>query len=158
MTSNMAKSLPEEKNLAETLTRLEAALLSPPIAGELQMWTKTVQEAAATLAVDLASYLRTVLHVQYEEIAKTDPEMSAHVEKLVRSDQQLLEQLTKFHEELHALGEAAQHVSKNEGKLAQQRQKLEETGTALILAIKRQQATATTGLAEAHFRDRGVAG
>ncbi|MCI0361255.1 MAG: hypothetical protein L0211_22465 [Planctomycetaceae bacterium] len=56
--------------------------------------TSAVRKAAATLAVDLASYQRTVLHVDYEEIARTDPEMSARVEKLIQSDQQLHAQLT----------------------------------------------------------------
>jgi len=153
----MSITLAPGENLAATLTKLETALLSPVVAGELSTWAHTVQEAAATLAVDLASYLRTVLHVQYAEIAQTDPEMSSHVEKLIRSDQQLFEQLTHFHEELHALAEAAAHVKKNEGKLAEQRQRVEETGIALVLNIKKQQAAATTWLAEAHFRDRGVA-
>jgi hypothetical protein len=34
---------------------------------------------------------------------------------------------------------------------------VEEEGIGLILAIKKQQAAAATWLAEAHFRDRGVA-
>jgi len=146
-----------EQNLAGTLTKLETALLSPPVAGELADWTTTVREAAATLAVDLASFLRTILHVEYEEIARTDPEMSAQVEKLTRNDQQLLEQLARFHEDLHALAEAAGHVPKNEGKLAEQRQRIEDDGIRLITSIRKQQAAAATWLAEAHFRDRGVA-
>ena len=149
-------SIPEER-LAATLTRLETALLSPPIAGELTTWSKTVQEAAATLAVDLTACMRSVWHVQYEEIAHTDPEMSAHVEKLMRSDELVLEQLTRFHEDLHNLVEAAQHVTKNELKLAEQRQRVEDEGIGLILSIRKQQAAAATWLDEAHFRDRGVA-
>ncbi len=146
-----------EGQLAATLTKLETALLSPPIAGELTTWTRTVQEAAATLAVDLTACLRSVRHVQYEEIARTDPEMSAQVEKLVRSDEQLLAQLTRFHEQLHSLAEAAEHVSRNELKLAEQRQKFEDDGISLILSIRKQRAAAATWLDEAHFRDRGVA-
>jgi hypothetical protein len=153
----MSSALAPEQNLAETMARLEKALLTPAIAGELSAWVSAVQEAAATLTVDLASYLHSVLHVQYSEIARTDPEMSAHVEKLLAGDQQLLEQITRFHEDLHALAAAAEHVQRNEGKLADQRQRLEDQGLALILGIKKQQAVATTWLAEAHYRDRGVA-
>jgi vacuolar-type H+-ATPase subunit I/STV1 len=148
---------PLEQNLADTLAKVEKALLSPPISGELTAWIQAVQDAASTLAVDLTSHLRTVLHVQYDEIAKTDPEMSAHVEKLERGDDQLLSQLTQFLEDLHDLAEAASHVTRNEGKLAEQRQKVEEAGIALVLAIKKQQAAAAAWLGEAHFRDRGVA-
>ena len=153
----MTTVLTLDQQLANTLTKLETALLSPPIAGELEMWVQTVREAAATLSVDLTSYLHTVLQVQYDEIAATDPELSAHVEKLKRSDEQLLARLTEFHEQLHALDEAARHVQKNELKLGKQREHVEQSGIALILAIKKQQAEAATWLAEAHFRDRGVA-
>ena len=149
-------TLAPEQNLTETMTRLEKALLTPAIAGELSAWVKTVQDAAATLTVDLSNYLHTILHVQYNEIARTDPEMSAHVEKLLAGDQQLLEHMTRFHEELHSLAAAAEHVKKNEGKLADPRQRVEDEGLALILGIKKQQAVATAWLAEAHFRDRGV--
>lgn len=150
-------ALAPEQNLAETMARLEKALLTPAIAGELSTWTQSVQDAAATLAVDLASYLRSVLHVQYNEIAKTDPEMSAQVEKLLAGDQHLLEQTARFHEELHKLAGAAEHVKKNEGKLAELLERVEADGLAMILSIKKQQAVATAWLAEAHFRDRGVA-
>ena len=152
----MTTTLALEQTLADTMARLEQALLTPAIAGELPSWVHTVQDAAATLAVELASYLHTVLHVQYNEIARTDPEMSAHVEKLLAGDQQLLEQMTRFHEDLHCLADAAEHVQKNEGKLAGQRQQVEDEGLALILSIKKQQAVATAWLAEAHYRDRGV--
>jgi hypothetical protein len=64
--------------------------------------------------------------------------------------------MTRFHEDLHALAGAAEHVQKNEGKLANLRQRVEEEGTALILSIKKQQAVASTWHSEAHFRDRGV--
>ena len=153
----MSITLASGQNLAATLAKLETALLSPVVAGELSTWTQNVQAAAATLAVDVASYLRTVLHVQYEEIGRTDPEMSAQVEKLIRNDRQLHEQIACFHEDLHALADAATHVKKNEGKLAEQQQRVEQTGIALILNIRKQEAAAATWLAEAHFRDRGVA-
>lgn len=146
-----------EETLAATLGKLEMSLLAPPVPGELSLWTRTVQEAAATLAVELTSYLHTVLHVQYAEIAKTDPEMSRQVEKLICGDQQLLAQLTQFHESLHSLAVAAEHVKKDEAKLASLQQKVEATGIALVLSIKKQQAAAATWLSEAHFRDRGVA-
>lgn len=151
-----ATTLAPEQNLADTMAKLETALITPVIAGEFSTWVKTVQDAAATLTVDLTSYLHTILHVQYTEIARTDPEMSAQVEKLLAGDQQVLENMTRFHEDLHSLAAAAEHVKKNEGKLADPRQRVEDDGLALILSIKKQQATATTWLAEAHYRDRGV--
>jgi len=148
MTSNHA--------LEETLTKLETALLSPVVSGELKGWLSNVREGAATFAMDWTRYLHTVLHAECKEIVQTDPELSASVEKMIRTDQTLLDQLTKFHEDLHALEQRAEELEWQESKLAADRQRLEETGIALIVQIKKQRATAETWLAESLYRDRGV--
>src|SRR5687767_2699597 len=96
----MTTSMTLEQQLAETLSKLETALLSPVIAGEFSQWVHAVQEAAATLTVDLTSFLHSVLHVQYKEISKADLEMATQVEKLMAGDRHLLEQLRRFHEDL----------------------------------------------------------
>jgi hypothetical protein len=138
------------------MNRLEAALLSPAIAGELKTWLASVEEAAATFAVDWTRHLHTVVHVQYQEIAKSDPELSHCVEKMIATEEQLLQDLAHFHEELHALREQAEKVGWHENKLAGRRQHLEEKGTQLILQVKKQQLAAATWLTEAVFRDRGT--
>jgi len=122
----------------------------------MEGWVLAVQQAAATFAVDWTTQLRTVLHVQYEQIANTDSELSACVEKMIQTDQALLEELACFHEKLHDLEQAASHVDWQETKLAAQRQNIEQTGIGLILRIKKQQSAAATWLAEAMYRDRGV--
>lgn len=146
----------EQALLDETLNRLESALLSPVVAGELRNWIANVQQAAATFTMDWTRYLHTVLHTQYAEIAKNDPEMSNTIEKLVATDRELLEQLTRFHENVSNLAARAAQVQWNEGKLADERRKLEEVGIALIVQIKKQRLSAETWLSEALYRDRGV--
>lgn len=145
-----------EQALAETISKTEAALLSPPIPGELTAWITAVQEAAATLALNLATWQRSALHQQYEEILQADPEMGAKVEKLIAEDNELIKEVAVFHERLHNLAEAAAHVDRDEGKLCEPRKRLEEQGVALLVSIKKHQVAATTWLGEAHFRDRGV--
>jgi hypothetical protein len=143
--------------LNETMGKLESALLSPVISGELATWIRNVQESAATFALDFTCYLNTVLHVQYAEIARTDPELLTRVEQLIEADQKLLKDVAAFHEELHLLGQRAVQVDKHESKLAEQRERVEQRGIDLLLRIKKQQAAADAWLAEAHYRDRGVA-
>jgi hypothetical protein len=145
-----------EQTLQDTMTKLEAALLGPVVSGEMESWVLAVQQAAATFAMDWATHVRTVLHVQYEQIANTDPELSACVEKMIHTDHELLEELARFHEKLHDLQQAAFHVDWQESKLAAQRQNIEQSGMGLILRIKKQQSAAATWLAEAIYRDRGV--
>ena len=145
-----------EHTLQETMTKLEAALLAPVVSGEMKSWVHNVQQAAATFAMDWARELHTVLHVQYEQIANTDSELSSCVEKMIQADHELLEELARFHEKLHDLQGAAEHVDWQETKLAAQRKDIEQFGISLIVRIKKQQSAATTWLAEAMYRDRGV--
>jgi hypothetical protein len=145
-----------EQALSETIAKTESALLSPPIPGELTAWITAVQEAAATLALNLAAWQRIALHRQYEEILQADSEMGAQVEKLIAEDNALINEVAEFHEKLHQLAEAAAHVDRNEGKLCEPRKRVEEQGIALLVSIKKHQVAATTWLGEAHFRDRGV--
>lgn len=142
--------------LEETLAKVETALLSPVVSGELKEWLHNVREAAATFAVDWTRYLNTVLHMEYRQIVETDAELSSSVEKMIHTDQMLLDQLAKFHEDLHALERRAEQLQWQETKLAADRQRLEDEGIKLIVQIKKQRAAAETWLAEAFYRDRGV--
>jgi hypothetical protein len=145
-----------EQTLTDTMANVEAALLAPVVSGEMQGWILAVQQAAATFAMDWTTHLRTVLHVQYEQIANTDLELSACVEKMIQTDDKLLEELACFHEKLHDLQQAAAHVDWQESKLAAQQKNIEQIGIGLILRIKKQQSAAATWLAESVYRDRGV--
>jgi len=149
-------TLAPEHALEETLSKVETALLSPVVSGELKSWVANVRQASATFTVDWTGYLNTVLHTQYAEIAATDPELSSFVQKMIQTDQQLLEELTQFHEALHDLKGRAADVKWQEGKLAAEQKRIEESGIALILKVKKQRAAVATWLSEAVYRDRGT--
>jgi hypothetical protein len=146
----------EHALLDETLNRLETALLTPAVSGELQSWIANVRQAAVTFAMDWTRYLHTIIHEQYHEIAKNDPEMSTAIEKMIATDRQLLDELAKFHESVRDLEARAANVQWNEGKLAAERQQLEDAGICLIVHIKKQRIAAETFLSESFYRDRGV--
>ena len=99
------------------MTKLEAALLSPVVSGELKTWIANVQQAARTFATDWTCYLRSVLHVEYAQIASTDQELLSNVQKMIRVDQQLLADLADFLDNLHELSCRAERVAKYESKL-----------------------------------------
>ena len=80
---------PVEQTLQETMHRFESALLAPVVGGELMTWINGVREASATFGLDWTRYLRSVLHVQYDEIAKVDPELLHQVDQMVETDEQL---------------------------------------------------------------------
>src|SRR5687768_7892228 len=86
-TSDPAQSATE---LNEALSKLETALITPVVSGELENWARAVQEAAARLSQRLPTYLKSVLHPQYADIARSDPELLARVEKLIAEDQNVV--------------------------------------------------------------------
>jgi hypothetical protein len=148
---------PVEHALQETMRRFESALLAPVVGGELMTWITGVREAAATFGLDWTRYLRSVLHIQYDEIAKVDPELLHQVDQMVEADELLLEDYANFHESLQELAARASKVASHESRLEAAREEIEKTGIDLVVRIKKQQAAADTWLTEAHYRDRGVA-
>jgi hypothetical protein len=148
---------PVEHALQETMRRFESALLAPVVGGELMTWITGVREAAATFGLDWTRYLRSVLHIQYDEIAKVDPELLHQVDQMVEADELLLEDYANFHESLQELAARASKVASHESRLEAAREEIEKTGIDLVFRIKKQQAAAATWLTEAHYRDRGVA-
>jgi septal ring factor EnvC (AmiA/AmiB activator) len=149
-------STPEtESELVEALSKLETALLSPVVAGELDKWAETGQEAMALVAASLPPYFQNVLHPQYKQIARTDPELLTRIEQLIAEDQRLVEEFAKFSRRLASFAEAAALVKKHESKVNDELASLEQDGIALIVRVRKQRATADTWLTEAVYRDRG---
>lgn len=150
---------PAEAKLADTLSSLEQALISPLVAGDIGAWTKNVQQQAATLSVDFAIFVRTVLHVQYAEIARNAPELSKQLEKLTEGDSLILEEVARFLEQLHRFSTAIESADpqKRETKLEPHRQKVVDLGVALVLSIRKHQAASNTWFDESQMRDIGNA-
>ena len=96
-----------------------------------------------------------MLHPEYAEIAKSDPELLSRVEQLIAEDQNLILEQDAFRSRAGEFAKRASQIKKDEGVAANERLKLEQEGLALILAIKRQRTVADTWLAEANYRDRG---
>jgi hypothetical protein len=142
-------------DLNQTLSQLETALLTPVVSGEMELWAKTAQQAAAELEKRLPPYLQSVLHAQYAEIARSDPELLSRVEQLIAEDQNLLLEQSAFCDRMNDFVQRAAQAKRDEAKVAEERNQLELEGISLIVRIKKQRAAADTWLAEANYRDRG---
>src|SRR5206468_7621443 len=141
--------------LNESLTKLETALLTPAVSGELESWARTVQEATTVLSERLPTYLKSVLHPEYVEIAKSDPELLSRVEQLIAEDHNLVLEQDAFRTRINDFVKRASQLKKDEVQGISERNKIEQEGLAVILRIKRQRTVADTWLAEANYRDRG---
>ena len=154
MTRNPQK-IDLEPVLDESLTKLETALLTPVISGELQSWVEVVRQATHHLGEHLREYVETILHAQYVQIAKTDEELLSRVETMIEEDKNLLAEYDGFLQELDSLAARVPGAEKDELKVADHRAHIEARGTALVLRIKKQRAAASAWLSEAFYRDRG---
>ena len=141
--------------LNATLTKLETALLTPTVSGELESWARTVQESTLALSERLPTYLKTVLHPEYAEIARIDPELLSRVEQLIAEDHNLVLEQDAFRTRINDFVKRASHLKKDEAQGTAERNKIEQEGLDLIVRIKRQRTAADTWLAEANYRDRG---
>ena len=141
--------------LVDALTRLETALLSPPVAGELSIWTQACRDGLDTVARQLPAYFQDFLKPQYMEIARSDPEQLPRVQRMIADDQGLVDDLEKFSRRLAEFAAGAAQVKKHESKVADERTDLEQEGIALIIRVRKQRAAADTWLTEALYRDRG---
>ena len=142
-------------DLNTALAALETALLTPVVSGEMEAWARTAQQAATELDRRLPPYLRSVLHPQYAEIARSDAELLSRVEQLIAEDQNLLLDQSAFCDRINTFALRAAQVKRDEAQVAAERDGLEEEGIGLIVRIKKQRAAADTWLAEANYRDRG---
>jgi hypothetical protein len=141
--------------LNDALSKFETALITPVVSGELESWARAVQETSDKLAARLPAYLKSVLHPQYADIARSDPELLSRVEQLIAEDQNLVLEQDAFRGRFGEFVKRATQIKKDEAQVTTERQKLEQEGLALIMRIKRQRASADTWLAEANYRDRG---
>ncbi len=143
-----------EGELKAAIDKLETALLTPVLAGELVSWVTQVQDSADDLD-ELVKPCLERLHSDFTEIAKSDNELLSRVQQMVACEQELLKQHEEFRRNLHLLATKAPKVFSDEAKVADERLKVERQGTAVLMELKRLQAAASTWLSEAVYRDRG---
>ena len=157
MTSLITKTQsPQEQALQDSMLRLESALLAPVVSGELKTWSEGTAESLSEFGPAWIEYVNRVLHPQYTQIAKTDPDLLSRVDRMIQEDRQLLADFSQFESSVSDLVRRARQVQQNEGKAADDRIQVEKTGIDLILRIKKQQAATATWLNEANYRDLGV--
>jgi hypothetical protein len=143
-----------EVDLKTHIDKLETALLTPVLSGEVVGWINAVQDAADDVAEQLTPFFER-LHSDFTEIAKADNELLSHVQQMVECEQKLQQMHEEFRRNLHLLATKAPKVHSDEAKVADERLKVEQQGTTLIIELKRLQTAASTWLGEAVYRDRG---
>lgn len=146
---------PLEVALQDGMIKLETALLTPVVSGELASWTEEVEQTTSEVDRSLHAYTDQVLHKEYEEIGKSDSEMLERVQQMHQEEHAMFEELAAFHKDLDHLAQRAELDHRDEVKMAEHHSRVVKRGNALVLDIKRQCVAASTWLSEAVYRDRG---
>jgi hypothetical protein len=146
---------PLETALQDAMMKLETALLTPVVSGELASWTGEVEQFTTEVDSSLRTYIDQVLHNEYQEIAKSNAEMLERVQQMHQEEHAMLEELAQFHKDLDHLAQRAELDRRDEVKMAEHHSRVVKRGNQLVLDIKRQCVEAATWLSEAVYRDRG---
>lgn len=147
---------PEAAALAEALSALETALLTPVVSGELAPWVRDVRSAADRAEGELKNYLGSTQRRQYFEMAKADAELLSRIEQLAEDDGGLLTDFGELLKNTNRLHELVNADRRHEQRPEDHRAELEEQGIKLITRIRKHQVATDTWLSEAFYRDRGV--
>lgn len=146
----------DQHDLNESLAKLETALLTPVVSGELEDWVRAVQKATAELRSRLDAYLGSTQRRSYFQIAKADSELLNRVQQLASDDQTLLADFAELEKSLDRLAQLVSVAKRQESRPEEQRSGFEQQGLALILRIRKHVVATDTWLSEALYRDRGV--
>lgn len=140
----------------QRLADLEEALEMPAVAGELPHWTARAANAARVVHSLLNEHLAKAHREDFAEIARQDLEMAACIDKMKAEDKTIRLEFERFMELAKNVAAAAARVEPDELTMAKAVRHLVDTGLALVLRIRKQEAAVRTWYIEAFQRDRGV--
>jgi hypothetical protein len=146
-----------ECELRVALERLETALATPIVGGELVAWIKDVQKAWHEASAQIHYHTKHVHARQFSQISNEDPELIPQTEKLRAVDAEIETDREELNRLLQRLAEHAPKFEPDEEKIREHVDGLADAGTAFINRVRKQEVAMRTWFVEAFNRDRGVA-
>jgi hypothetical protein len=146
----------QEQALRDALSRLETALGTPVISGELTDWVQAVRKDFEAVRGALRAEFHEGHRQQFANIMQQDLELARRVEQLKEEDQTLLLQMAKWGEELDRLASIAAAIGRDENRAGEYTQGVVEAGLMFIAHVRKQETAITTWLMEAFQRDQGT--
>jgi hypothetical protein len=143
------------KALQSALARLETALLTPLVSGELTTWVENARHALGELEADLWRQWDEVHPDHFRSIAAQDSEMLPRIEKLRDEDEQVKQAFLRIKQRFDELDVRSQRVEPDEARVGKHLSELTDDALAMILAARKQETAVRTWFVEAFQRDRG---
>jgi len=152
---NKAKEIKEP--LTDPLRRLETALDTPPVPGELRGWAATLRKTFAETTHEILEHIEHVHPEQFEEIEQQNSELLARVHGLREEDHKNREWCRSLESQFADLEANAVRAGADEKQAMDQQQKLVEEGLRFVMNVRRQEMAIRTWIEEAFDRDTGLA-
>lgn len=143
--------------LEGALRRLEIALETPVIPGEMADWcmeaVKACREVGGEFDVTVEGRHKGLL----QEMMNYDPEQAPRIQQLKETDEELRERTNKFEHRLCKLCNATELAGADEVRVLDQVEETIKIGLELVIDFRKQELAISTWHGEALKRDRGVA-
>ncbi len=153
----MTRELKIKEPLTDPLRRLETALDTPPVPGELRTWASTLHKTFDETARDILQQIDTVHQDQFHEIEEQNTELLARVEHLREADRDNRDHCQSLAKRFAELEAHAIRAGADEKQVMDEQQKLLDDGLRFVIDVRRQEAAIRTWLEEAFARDTGLA-
>ena len=152
--TNATKEIKEP--LTDPLQRLETALDTPPVPGELRTWASTLRKTFAETTHQILEHIEHVHPEQFEEIEQENSELLARVTGLREEDCKNREWCRSLEHQFAELEANAARAGADEKQAMDQQQKLLEEGLRFVMNVRRQETAIRTWIEEAFDRDTGL--
>lgn len=143
--------------LREELERLETALDTPPVPGELASWATMIRKSFDAASGAIVSQIQSVHPEQIEEIEGQDPELLARTKQLREDDHSNQEWCNRLSQAFADFEAKAKRAGADEKQVMEQQQALLEDGLQFVTHVRKQETALRSWLQEAFQRDTGLA-
>jgi hypothetical protein len=141
--------------LREELERLETALDTPAVPGELINWAMMIRKSFAGACGAIVSQIQSVHPEQIEEIESQDPELLARTKQLREDDQSNQQWCHRLSQAFADFETKAQRAGADEKQAMDQQQALLEDALKFVTHVRKQETAIRSWLQEAFERDTG---
>ena len=141
--------------LIDAVEKLEVALQTPFVPGEMVSWAEAVRRSLMTVHSSLNEQINHVHHRTIKQIALEDPELSARAVNLKQADEQNMSNLEQLLNRAWNLPERVDQAEPDESSMESELREIIDDGLKFVLAVRGQETAIDTWMSESLNRDRG---
>jgi len=152
----MTTEIKEKEPLREELERLEAALDTPSVPGEMSGWASMVRKSFDEASRVVLNQIESVHPGQLGEIDGQDAELMARTKQLREEDRRHQEWCRRLSAAFAEFEAKAARAGADEKQVTEPQQALLEDGLRFVTHVRKQEAAIRSWLQEAFERDTGT--